>query len=113
MGVEPNCYVIPESGIVRLGNVTTTVTKKDGTTSEILHKDILGIPRSTLHFSDTNIDFRVFTLQDAVDFAIYAIRTTIETIRFKSEPLTVAEPIDVLVITPDKAEWLQHKKLHV
>lgn len=108
-----SCYVIPESGTVRLGDVTTTVTKEDGTNSKIIHKDVLGMPSNTLHFPDTNIDFTVFTLQDAVDFAIYAIKTTIETIRFKSEPLTVAEPIDVLVITPDKAKWLRHKELHV
>jgi len=51
------------------------------------------------------------TLQDAVDFSIYAIRTTIDTIRFQARPKNVGGPIDVLVITPDGAKWIQRKEL--
>jgi hypothetical protein len=50
-------------------------------------------------------------LQDAVDFSIYAIRTTIDTIRFQARPKNVGGPIDVLVITPDGAKWIQRKEL--
>jgi len=50
-------------------------------------------------------------LQDAIDFSIYAIRTTIDTIRFQARPKNVGGPIDVLVITPDGAKWLQRKEL--
>lgn len=51
------------------------------------------------------------TLQDAIDFSIYAIRTTIDTIRFQARPKNVGGPIDVLVITPDGAKWIQRKEL--
>lgn len=39
------------------------------------------------------------TLQDAIDFSIYAIRTTIDTMRFQARPKNVGGPIDVLVLT--------------
>jgi len=51
------------------------------------------------------------TLQDAIDFSIYAIRTTIDTMRFQARPKNVGGPIDVLVITPDVARWIQKKEL--
>jgi len=50
-------------------------------------------------------------LQDAIDFSIYAIRTTIDTIRFQARPKNVGGPIDVLVITTDGAKWIQKKEL--
>lgn len=50
-------------------------------------------------------------LQDAIDFSIYAIRTTIDTIRFQARPKNVGGSIDVLVITPDGAKWIQRKEL--
>ncbi|MBM3940943.1 MAG: hypothetical protein FJ318_08710 [SAR202 cluster bacterium] len=52
-----------------------------------------------------------FTLQDAVDFAVYAIRSTIDSIRFQMRPKTVGGPIDVLVIKPERAWWVQRKEL--
>jgi len=58
------------------------------------------------------IPWGYFTLQDAVDFSIYAIRTTIDTMRFQVRPKTVGGPIDVLVIEPSRAYWVQHKALH-
>lgn len=58
------------------------------------------------------IPWGYFTLQDAVDFAIYAIRTTIDSMRFQVRPKTVGGPIDVLVIEPSKAYWVQQKTLH-
>lgn len=53
------------------------------------------------------------TLQDAIDFCVYAIRTTIDTMRFQTRPKTVGGPIDVLVLTADGARWIQKKELHV
>lgn len=52
-------------------------------------------------------------LQDAVDFSIFAIRTTIDTIRFQARPKNVGGPIDILVITPDGANWIQRKELKI
>ena len=51
-------------------------------------------------------------LQDAIDFSIFAIRTTIDTIRFQARPKNVGGPIEVLVLTPDFTTWIQKKELH-
>ena len=53
-----------------------------------------------------------FTLQDAVDFARYAVETTIQTMRFKNVIETVGGNVDILVLTPDKTEWLQKEELY-
>ena len=52
-----------------------------------------------------------FTLQDAVDFARYAVETTINTMRFKNVVETVGGNVDILVITPDETKWLQKTEL--
>ena len=52
-----------------------------------------------------------FTLQDAVDFAKYAVETTIQTMRFKNVVETVGGSVDILVITPDETNWLQKEQL--
>ncbi len=52
-----------------------------------------------------------FTLQDAVDFARYAVETTINTMRFKNVVETVGRNVDILVITPDETKWLQKTEL--
>ena len=57
------------------------------------------------------ISFEYFTLQDAVDFARYAVETTIKTMRFKSVIETVGGEVDILVITPDETRWLQKADL--
>ena len=48
-----------------------------------------------------------FTLQDAVDFARYAVETTIN----KNVVETVGGNVDILVITPDETKWLQKTEL--
>ena len=58
------------------------------------------------------IPWQFFTLQDAIDFCIFAVRSTIDAIRFQPRPKTVGGPIDVLVIKPDRAFWVQRKELH-
>jgi hypothetical protein len=51
-------------------------------------------------------------LQDAIDFATYAVRTTIDTMKFQARPKNVGGPIDVLLLTPEDAKWIQRKELH-
>jgi hypothetical protein len=51
-------------------------------------------------------------VQDAIDFAIYAVRATIDTMRFEARPKNVGGPIDVLLITPQGSRWIQRKELH-
>lgn len=52
-----------------------------------------------------------FTLQDAIDFARYAVETTIQTMRFKNVVETVGGNVDILVLTPDETKWLQKEQL--
>lgn len=56
-----------------------------------------------------------FTLQDAIDFAIYAVKVTRDTMRFLARIKTVGGPVDVLIIKPgqgqDRAVWIQRKEL--
>jgi len=42
------------------------------------------------------------TVQDAIDFAIYAVRTTIDTMRFQARPKNVGGPVDVLLLSADE-----------
>jgi hypothetical protein len=58
------------------------------------------------------IPWGFFTLQDAIDFARYAVQTTIDSIRFQPRPKTVGGPVDILVIRPGGAMWVQRKELH-
>jgi hypothetical protein len=55
--------------------------------------------------------FAAMPLQDAVDYAVHLIRTTIETMRFEPRFPSVGGPIDVLTVTPDGLRWVQRKDL--
>jgi len=59
------------------------------------------------------IPWEFFTLQDAIDFAVFAVQSTIDAIRFQPRAKTVGGPIDVLVVRPGDATWIQRKELHV
>lgn len=51
------------------------------------------------------------TVQDAIDFAVYAIRTTIDTMRFQARPKNVGGDIDVLLLAPNKEpKWISKKE---
>lgn len=68
---------------------------------------------SWIDLPDAGIAWNFFSLQDAIDFAIYAIRTTIDTIRFQTKPKTVCDPIDVLVLKAGReGQWIQRKEYH-
>jgi len=56
--------------------------------------------------------FAAMPLQDAVDYSIYLIRATIETLRFEPRYPSVGGFIDVLVVTPDEMRFVQRKQLH-
>lgn len=55
--------------------------------------------------------FSAMPLQDAIDYAIYLIRTTIDTLRFEPKFPSVGGPIDVLVITSTRMQFVQKKEL--
>jgi len=56
--------------------------------------------------------FAAMPLQDAIDYAIYLIRTTIDTLRFEPRYPSVGGGIDVLAITPQEGPcFVQRKEL--
>ena len=73
---------------------------------------LIGTDGKTVPLPPSVINWTFFTLQDAIDFAIYAVKTTRDTMRFQTRFKTVGGPVDVLVIKPDKAFWVQRKELH-
>lgn len=83
--------------------------------------DVMSRIITTLYIKDADkyvehaeypILWNFFTLQDAVDFAQYAVKTTIDTMRFQKRVKTVGGPIDILVLKPDGAQWISRKGLH-
>jgi hypothetical protein len=69
-----------------------------------------GAPQPLPHLP---VPWQFFTLQDAIDFSVFAVRSTIDAIRFQPRAKTVGGPIDVLVIKPSGAVWVQRKELRV
>ena len=68
---------------------------------------------STLvEFKPALIPFNFFTLQDAIDFSNYAVRTTIETFKFQQRIKTVGGPVDIISVTPNKLSWIKKKELN-
>jgi hypothetical protein len=58
-------------------------------------------------------NFAVMTLQDAIDYAIFLIGTTVDYQTFATMIPTCGGEIDVMIITYDKGtQWIQKKKLH-
>jgi hypothetical protein len=55
--------------------------------------------------------FAAMPLQEAIDYAIHLIRTTIDTLRFEPRFPTVGGPIDVMVVQPEGMHWVQRKEL--
>jgi hypothetical protein len=58
------------------------------------------------------IPWNFFSLQDAIDFASFAMSATIGTLRFQNRLKTVGGPVDLLAIKPDGIVWVQRKSLH-
>ena len=60
-----------------------------------------------------DIAWNFFTLQDAVDFCSFAIKTTIGIMHFQSVVESVGEPVNILVIKPDGSKWISRRELHL
>lgn len=58
------------------------------------------------------VPFNHFTIQDAIDFAKYAIQATIDTMKFQQRVKSVGGAVDILIIKPDNAFWIARKELH-
>lgn len=84
---------------------------KTGEQSIIIPSAIV-IDKSTAErYPDAVIAWDLMSIQDAIDFAKYAIETTIKTMQFQSVAKTVGGPIDILTITANGAKWIKHKKI--
>jgi hypothetical protein len=75
-------------------------------------KQVMGVEGQLQEISTARVNWHLLNVQDAIDFAIYAVRTTIDTMRFEARPKNVGGPIDVLLLTPAGARWIQRKELH-
>ena len=106
------------TGSVNLLNPAGLPGASWGGEGDILQRLILPMTSLDLATGNTNplpqhhIPWQFFTMQDAIDFCIFAVRSTIDAIRFQPRPKTVGGPIDVLVIKPNEAIWVQRKELH-
>lgn len=107
-----NSYVVPEEKAIPIGNITINNKSEDGTEKVTLLKNQIAIPGGSLRQPELDIAWNLMTLQDGIDFAKYAIKTTIDTMRFQIASKTVGGPIDILVIKPNGVQWIQRKELH-
>lgn len=107
-----NGYIVDDNEVINAKSVE--VKNDDGTESETTEQinDCIIIPAYSQRHEELEIAWGFMTLQDGIDFAQYAIKTTIDTMRFQVAPKTVGGPIDVLVIKPNGAIWIAHKELH-
>lgn len=67
---------------------------------------------TTKYFPEISIPWDYMSLQDAINFARFAITTTIEALKFENVNKTVGGPIDILVVKSDGSSWIAHKELH-
>jgi hypothetical protein len=72
--------------------------------------DNAGAP--TEHLPIHAIPWNFFSLQDAIDFAVFATSATAGALRFQNRLKTVGGPIDLLAIKPSGPSWIQRKQLH-
>lgn len=107
-----NGYIVSENEVVKPTKLTITTSDEQGNEKEENLTDHIVIPKTALRHPELDIAWGLLTLQDGIEFAEYAIKTTIDTMRFQIAPKTVGNPIDILVIKPDGAKWIKRKELH-
>ena len=115
---EQKVYVInTQRGKVESLNTTAQGAHWDGETDVLIRLiQPLFIKQGDGVFQDLpqhNIPWNFFTLQDAIEFAEFATKVTIDTMKFQERLKTVGGPIDLLVLKPNCHQWIAHKELHV
>jgi hypothetical protein len=121
--LKPKVYqILPFHNIVRLVNPENELGESQGAIwdgeKDILMrliqpmfiKDEQGLFQPLPQFS---IPWQFFTIQDAIDFAVFSIQTTIDCVKFFPRAKTVGGPIDVLVINRENAFWVNRKELKI
>lgn len=99
---------IVNPSIIEANNVD--ITDSDGTVTHIDQAVIID-RNGMMILPEADLAWEFMSLQDAVDFAKFAIETTIAAMNFKKVGKTVGGPIDILIIKPKGSGWLKHKKL--
>lgn len=89
-------------------NFTLTL---DNGTQQYFNQALIMDKSNTLYIPEAPIAWQYLSLQDAVDFAKFAIETTVNAMKFQAVNKTVEGAIDILIIKPSRAKWLKHKKL--
>ncbi len=107
-----NSYVVPVENAIPVGTITLNRENEDGTDNSIILKNQIAIPGGSIRQPELEVAWDLMTLQDGIDFAKYAIKTTIDAMRFQVATKTVGGPIDILVIKPNGTQWIQRKELH-
>lgn len=107
-----NGYVVSEERVVRPQMVKIVSKDEQDIEKEEILTDCMLIPQNAVRHPEMDIAWGLMTLQDGIEFAEYAIKTTIDTMRFQMTPKTVGNPIDILTIKPNGARWIKHKELH-
>jgi len=74
--------------------------------------EILGPENKPIPAPRFPIIYDSMNVQDAIDFAVYAVRTTIDTMKFQARAKNVGGSIDVLLLMPEEDKWIQRKELH-
>lgn len=105
-------FITPLENVVVSEKIKAISLDETGSEIETEHNDYMLIPKTAQHSPEMAIAWDLMTLQDGIDFAVYAIKTTIDTMRFQLTAKTVGEPIDILVIKPNESKWIKHKELH-
>lgn len=110
--IMKNGYIVPEEKVERPNEVKIIIKDAQGVEKEVSRNDCMLIPKNSQCHPEMDIAWKLMTLQDGINFAEYAIKTTIDTMRFQMAPKTVGNPIDILVIKPNGGKWIKHKELH-
>jgi len=60
-----------------------------------------------------NTDFNLFTIQDAIDFALTSMDIVKGILRLQNRQVNVGGPVDLLLITSKDAKWLAKKNFNI
>lgn len=113
---EPRLWrVIPKKGVIEAVGEKNIIWDGEG---DILARLISPVsirnPKGEMMpLPDYPVALNLFTLQDAAEFADFALNTTMDAMRFQVRPKTVGGAVDLLAITPERYLWLRKKELGV
>jgi len=83
-----------------------------GYDAELLKDSLFAKEKEKIDDLRYDIRYDIMSLQDAIDFAVFIVRATIEAQRFNQKAVMgVGGDIDIAIITPEGFRWIQRKKL--